>query len=413
MKKAVFFLLLIGLFSCSKSSPEPEPNNNGGNGNNNGGNGNNGGGQQSIPPGWYIDSASFKTTGTFVKFIALQKNGKIVASNGRQLARFNNDGSVDPGFKQYTLVSDEIESLLIDKDDKVYIGGKFTAFDGSAYSHLVRLLPDGTIDNTLVPLDLVQIGTNIVSIKCMAFQSNGKLLIGGSMYYEQIPPGATSPTNRYFDLMRLNSNGTVDLSFKHPGTIHSLSLGRNITSIAVLPDNRFYVAGGVVVWGDGKDVIRLNEDGTVDGGFVRKTSSYNESTNNEWGYPMVIKILQNGTVLLGGARNSTGGILENLSNTGEQNKIVNYQVAVNISQFSENEVFIASVNPKTVLFNGISGKLSLLKQDGTDAASLKVEIGKNIHAVIKESDSTILVAGNMLVKGSQVEKGLLRIKKVK
>jgi hypothetical protein len=104
--------------------------------------------------------------------------------------------------------------------------------------------------------------------------------------------------------------------------------------------------------------------------------------------------------------------LENLSNTGEQNKIVNYQVAVNISQFSENEVFIASVNPKTVLFNGISGKLSLLKQDGTDAASLKVEIGKNIHAVIKESDSTILVAGNMLVKGSQVEKGLLRIKKV-
>lgn len=412
MNKTLILLLLIALISCSKSKPAPDPNNNNNNGGNNN-NGNNTGGQQTLQSGWYIDSVSFKTTGTFVKFIALQKNGKIVAANGRQIARFNKDGSVDPVFKQYTLAAEEIESLLVDKDDKVYIGGKFSSFYGSKYSHLVRLDPDGTIDNSLVPLELVKIGTNAVSIKCMAFQNNEKLLIGGSLYYEFIPPGATSPTNKYFDLMRLNSNGTVDLSFKHPGTIHSLSLARNVTSITVLPDNRLYVSGGVVVWGDGKDVLRLNADGTVDAGFVRKVSIYNEGTNSEWGYPMVTKVLEDGTVLLGGALNSTGGILENLSNTGTQNKIVNYQVAVNICQFSADEVFVASVNPKTVLFNGIAGKLSLLKQNGMDAGTLKIEISKNIHSVIKESDSTILVAGNMVIKGSQLEKGLLRIKKVK
>lgn len=405
MKKAIFFLLLTGFISCSKSKPDPDPNNNGGNnGGNNGNNGNGGnnGGQQT-PPGWYVDTISFKTTGTFVKFIALQKNGKIVAANPRQVARFNKDGSVDQGFKQYSLSADEIESLLVDKEDRVYVGGKFINFNGSAYSNLVRLLPDGSIDNSMTPVDLIRTGAGagLPTVRCMALQSTGKLVIGGSF-----------SNNVYFDLLRINQNGAVDLSFNNPENGRFFSHGRMVTSVTVLPDNKLYVTGSVVMFGDAKDLLRLTADGSFDGSFLKKETLFT-STNSQYGFPLSAAVLPDGTVLMGSTVSTTLGSLQQFNATGSIKKEWNKLLVNRICQFSENEIFTASVNPVTTMFGGINGKLSLLKQDGTDAGTLKVELGKNVYDVIRESDSTILVAGNMVLKGVLVDKGLLRIKKVK
>jgi uncharacterized delta-60 repeat protein len=133
------------------------------------------------------------------------------------LTRLNNNGTNDPTWgpnpaQQQNIVgtSAPVSTLQLQADGKVLVCGDFTqVFAGgvSDRSHIARITADGQLDTTFIPL-----ATND-SIKTLAVQRNGKVLIGGSF---------TSPFNR---LARLNPDGALDLNFD-PGegvdsTIHN------------------------------------------------------------------------------------------------------------------------------------------------------------------------------------------------
>jgi uncharacterized delta-60 repeat protein len=116
-----------------------------------------------------------------VSAIALQPDGKvlIVPIFGRvqgRLIRLNGDGSLDASFTPGTGADNQIESIALQADGKVLVSGDFALYHGTARDGIARLNSDGGLDTTFNP----GTGANNRSIDSLAVQADGKVLIGGT-----------------------------------------------------------------------------------------------------------------------------------------------------------------------------------------------------------------------------------------
>ena len=212
----------------------------------------------------------FVATASFIRAVALQPDGKVLATgifvvaNGtqsRSIARFNTDGNLDDSFQPYLWPfvqpgdcmpnygcwqSVEATSVLVQPDGKVLVGGKaWTTIYGDEWSYdvvrpfLGRFETNGSRDWSFTA------GTNYSS-SCMTRQPDGKILLGGDE-----------------GISRLNTDGTLDSSF-NAGAIGS------VRSIALQPDGKL-VLGGAFYLLQGTNhsgVLRLNANGSIDGSFI-------------------------------------------------------------------------------------------------------------------------------------------------
>ncbi|MCB0540544.1 MAG: delta-60 repeat domain-containing protein, partial [Bacteroidetes bacterium] len=117
----------------------------------------------------------------YLNAVVAQSDGKLIAAgaftvfNGspiNHIARLNTDGSLDASFNPGSGFNSWTTSGAIQPDGKIVIGGSFTTFNGNAANRIVRLAPDGTIDNSFNS----QIGANS-TINSVAIQGDGKILI--------------------------------------------------------------------------------------------------------------------------------------------------------------------------------------------------------------------------------------------
>lgn len=92
------------------------------------------------------------------------------------LARLNEDGSVDLTFDAGTGPNSWVETIAVQSDGKILIGGGFTTVDGVARAGLARLNGDGSLDTDFEP-DLTFPGTTRMT--AIAIQPDGQILIGG------------------------------------------------------------------------------------------------------------------------------------------------------------------------------------------------------------------------------------------
>jgi uncharacterized delta-60 repeat protein len=151
-------------------------------------------------------------------------------------------------------------------------------------SYLVRLNADGTLDNTFSP------AVNGI-VDCLALQSNGDILIGGQFTQVNVPTGQTTGTGRS-DIARLNPDGTVDTTFNP-------DINGQVFAISVLPSGQIMVGGGftTITPNAGStayneaNLVRLNSDGTVDTAFYPDPNSSVQC--------MVVQ--SNGQVVIGGS----------------------------------------------------------------------------------------------------------------
>lgn len=143
--------------------------------------------------------------------IYIQSNGKILVAgsftnyNGvdvNGLVRLNTDGSLDTTFNAGTGPNNSIKSIVAQLDGKIYVCGDFTLFNNTAANYIVRLFADGSVDSLF---DSANSQPNAVGINTMDIQSDGKVIIGGNftLYFGVV-------INR---IARLNPDGTLDLSF--------------------------------------------------------------------------------------------------------------------------------------------------------------------------------------------------------
>ena len=92
------------------------------------------------------------------------------------MARLSSDGSLDTGFLATgTGASDGVLSVAIQSDGKVLIGGYFTTYNGTDRGHVARLNSDGSLDTGFLATG---VGAN-GSVYSVAVQSDGKVFIGG------------------------------------------------------------------------------------------------------------------------------------------------------------------------------------------------------------------------------------------
>lgn len=228
--------------------------------------------------------------------VALQPNGKVLAGgsftsvNGlaqNRLARLLEDGTTDTGFLHgLSGANATVRSVISQTDTRVVVGGAFTTFNGVNRRSLVRLNFDGTLDTTFNPGSGAD---GLVYALAESFPSGGRKLYAGGSF--NTFNGVTSPR-----IVRLNDDGTMD------GTFNVLGLGANdvVYAVAVYPTNTVN-AGKVLIGGDFTQVngvarariARLNVDGSLD-------TTFNPGSGAD-GVVRALAIQADGKILVGGS----------------------------------------------------------------------------------------------------------------
>lgn len=160
-------------------------------------------------------SANLGGSGDFpprIQAIALQSDEKMLVGGGtfdyvdglprQNLARLNNDGSLDESFDARTNMpnlNDRVLSIAVQNDGRVLVAGRFQQFQDAPAGNLVRLLPDGKTDSSFA------IGTGADTdgaVSQVRMGEKGRSMVTGSFRSFNSQPRS--------GLVRLLENGSFD-----------------------------------------------------------------------------------------------------------------------------------------------------------------------------------------------------------
>ncbi|HVT72847.1 MAG TPA: immunoglobulin domain-containing protein, partial [Lacunisphaera sp.] len=190
--------------------------------------------------------------------------GDLVGYNGNpayRMMRVNADGSFDSSFNVQGGPSTVFPPMIGLSGGRtlLYNLSNGYTFNGQGVGALVRLNEDGSRD-TSFPLGAGLLnGTNNATVTFAAEQPDGKLLLAGTMTTYN---GTTVTGN----VIRLNEDGSLDSSF-NPGS--GVSAG-SITTGVVLPDGSAILAGSFTSYNGTpvNRVVKIMANGTIDPGFT-------------------------------------------------------------------------------------------------------------------------------------------------
>ena len=262
----------------------------------------------------------------------LEPGGKIVLAGGSYsvsysddpqisyfaLARYNANGTPDTDFDVDGKVTTEVargemaRDVIALADGKLLVGGR-TRYDTTNNDFtLVRYLANGQVDDTfqgdgVVTTDFDQAAED--DAYAMSLQPDGKVLLAGNgngpMYAQ-----------RYFQVARYNTDGTLDTSFGVRGKARAPMLTSRATarSVAMQSDGKIVTAGNAEIAQSGQAfaVTRHNTDGSLDttfgnSGIVTTTVGAN-SVPKARAYSVLVQ--PDGKILVGGTASPADGVPE-------------------------------------------------------------------------------------------------------
>lgn len=146
--------------------------------------------------------------------------GSFTTANGVSqggIARFNQDGSRDSTFAGY--VSGTVRSVLIQDDGGIVVGGEFTNANGVAVNRLARFNNDGSLDTNFIAN--LNGGANN-TVNTLALQADNRIVVGGQFTQcdgvtrnritRLLPTGAVDPTINF----GTGANGDVNAVVVQP-----------------------------------------------------------------------------------------------------------------------------------------------------------------------------------------------------
>lgn len=236
--------------------------------------------------------------GDFPRDIAIQADGKIIMAgksyayinSAATLVRLTPSGQLDAGFNGTgaTILptgtaeaGDEFRRLVVQPDGKIVAAGdSIVTPDGSVHDFLVmRFNSDGSTDSTFGAGGkvLTSLGTRYESLRSVALQPDGKILVGGGSNNGQAFYVAT--------LLRYESDGSIDISFGNSGKA-GVDLDPNhfelFNSLLVQSDAKIIAVGSGRGAAGPNDftLARFDRAGNLDasfgsGGLVRTSMSIN------------------------------------------------------------------------------------------------------------------------------------------
>ncbi|HRH70462.1 MAG TPA: delta-60 repeat domain-containing protein [Flavobacteriales bacterium] len=194
--------------------------------------------------------------------LALQADGKVLAMSVGGLNRLLPNGALDPAFTP-GLSPGALFDVLSLPDGGILVAGGTNLYNGQTVGAIFRLHNDGSVDTGF------SIGTgpnNNSSIQDIERQPDGKILAAGNSF----TTFNGQPRSR---LVRLNANGSVDLSF-NIGT----GFDASTSMVKVAPSGKIYVSGTFQnVNGILRPVLaRLLPNGTLDASYELGTGPGSE-----------------------------------------------------------------------------------------------------------------------------------------
>lgn len=327
-----------------------------------------------------------------VESLAVQPDGSILVGGSfsslggkshYSLGRVSTNGVADTLFNPMDSTATAVSCLNLQADGTVLVAGTFATVCGQPHSYLARLEADGNLDESFV-------ASPDSSVNALAEQPDGAILVGGNF--------------RHLDgqvrthLGRLEPDGTLDTNF-------DVSLDGGVNSIA-LQTNGDVLIGGSFTNVNGQalgQLARLAPDGTLDTNFLGTADA-----------PVIVVAVQpDGKILVGGAFKSLDGQGE--AYFGRLNSDGSLDTAFNPA--CNGRVFSVALQAdgKIILggfFSSVSGQsvtnLARLNTDGTLDSTFNAAAG-SINALGLQQDGKLLVGGffNTLAGQSRTNIGRL------
>jgi uncharacterized delta-60 repeat protein len=211
------------------------------------------------------------STGQVIKQLAngqVAVGGSFSTYNGTtrlRLVRINSNGTIDTGFSVGTGLDNICYAIEEQSDSSLIVAGAFTTYNGATANRIARINTNGalngtftgTANNTIYALKTLTTGYTLVGgtftsfnsntsasmivkitgstgafdptfatssivnnpdVRAIAALTNGQIMVGGNFnYYSSTYVSASTTMSISPYLMRLNANGTPDLSFSCPG----------------------------------------------------------------------------------------------------------------------------------------------------------------------------------------------------
>jgi len=329
--------------------------------------------------------------------------GGFTSFNGNtrnRLVRLNADGTEDTAF--YTNLGtgfdDSVYGCDVQSDGKILVGGYFTDLNGNTRNRLVRLNSDGTED-TAFYTNLgtgFSGGTFIIPFQTVKVQSDGKILVGGTF--------TTFNGNTRLGLVRLNSDGTEDTAFYTNLGGFSNHSNRSIRSIEIQSDGKILVGGffDTLNGNTRNDLVRLNSDGTEDIAFYANLGTGFNSSTNVVVQPNG-RILVGGTFTTFNGNTRLGLVRLNSDGTEDTAFYTNlgtgFSTPTDISSMlvspTTGKILVAG---SFTSFNGNTrNRLVRLNSDGTEDTAFYTALGTGFNSdvgVLSFQDGKILAAGD-------------------
>jgi uncharacterized delta-60 repeat protein len=238
--------------------------------------------------------ASFGFAATFgpreIRGITVQSDGKILAGGfftalgatpRSGIARILANGTSDtifnanaPQVNGGTFGGVWTNPALQPIDNKILIGGDFTALGSTNYPGIARLNPDGTLDGSFAPSGF----TPTAPVRGIIVQPDGKIVLAGRF---AITGGIGNAA-----LIRLNSDGSRDTSFAQVGGLGPMK------ALAQQSDGNFVAVG--------LSVYRFNQDGSRDNFFRQPALLLNQSSASGLQGAFSVNVQADRKILIGG-----------------------------------------------------------------------------------------------------------------
>jgi len=324
-----------------------------------------------------------------INSIVQQSDGKFIVGgdftsyNGtsiNRIIRLNTDGSLDTTFSVGTGFSGIVNSIILQSDGKLVVGGNFTSYNGTSRSRLARLNTNGSLDTTF------SVGTGFDNIPySIVQQSDGKLVIGGNFTTYN---GSTR--NR---IIRLNTNGSSDSTFS-TGT----GFGSTVNSIVQQSDGKIIAGGSFTTFNstNRNRIARLNTDGSLDVNIFQNNSGFNNTVKfviQQSDKKLIVGgdfTSYGGTSINRIARLNTNGSLDTTFSVGTGfNNTVN-----SIVQQSDGKLVVGG---NFTSYNGSTrNRIIRLNTDGSLDTTFSVGTGFDvvIYSVAQQSDGKVIVGGD-------------------
>ncbi|MGW8185241.1 MAG: delta-60 repeat domain-containing protein [Candidatus Moraniibacteriota bacterium] len=322
-----------------------------------------------------------------VEDLAAQSDGKIIVGGSftsfsgvatNRIARLSTNGLVDTSFNIGEGANGPIQVISVQPDDKILIGGHFTAYNGVARNCIARLNADGTLDTGFDP------GTGAYpSVYSINIQSDGKILIGGDFIdYNDVARS---------HIARLNADGTLDTSF-NPGA----GATGMVQEILIQPDGKIIIVGFFSTY-DGMSrnrIARINTDGTID-------TSFDPGTGAD-GFVYAASLQSDGKIVIGGAFNTYNEFsIEHIARINTNGTL---DTSFDPGAGADNSIWSSAIQAdgKIIILGSFTGynnvsrnRIARINTDGSLDTSFSPAYGADnyVESMIFQSDGKMVIGG--------------------